>query len=488
MALETREFAATGYSRTLIENGERMDKETARVTIAAYQTRWETFINKQQDKNGIPTKLTSIIGDIKNKAIAKEVTWSTVRLYKATACYGLTMYYLAKYHPNSDTYKNLKGIANFKPEKGLTFDNSLTKDFFQHLYSDIKDFTLPVEDRGDSKSTGRTSSTKAKSFSKAIYDIIVNSPDYTGDNFEMLRRLIELNCIIGLRPIEWFNVRGMTKREFDANTHLWFDRMSREDEQLIVDRTRILGKDEIESGLADIGANDSVILILNGKNSMGRAGINYRVLYSPDKDLYKQVNEVKSDLLKAAERLAETAESGGDSSFIDDTGKANVMAFQKVMKTIQKQMHYIVNKDVLIQSILNKAHGAMLAKKKFELGADSSEYKKLAETATIKMPTIYSTRHQAVANAKKEGLNPLVIAAMFGHSSIVTASRHYGKSMHGRGGSSVRPSVQNINSVLVGITNDQISTLKSNKVYHQKTAEVVKNIDNTMSPSSGFNP
>ena len=41
--------------------------------------------------------------------------------------------------------------------------------------------------------------------------------------------------------------------------------------------------------------------------------------------------------------------------------------------------------------------------------------------------TIYSTRHQAVANRKKAKWKLDEIAAWFGHASIETASRHYGR-------------------------------------------------------------
>jgi hypothetical protein len=46
------------------------------------------------------------------------------------------------------------------------------------------------------------------------------------------------------------------------------------------------------------------------------------------------------------------------------------------------------------------------------------------------LPTTYSTRHQAMANAKQSGLTDREIAAMFGHSSLFTAKRHYGKKIN----------------------------------------------------------
>lgn len=53
-------------------------------------------------------------------------------------------------------------------------------------------------------------------------------------------------------------------------------------------------------------------------------------------------------------------------------------------------------------------------------------------------PTLYSTRHQAVANARVDGLTQKEIAALFGHSSTNTARRHYGKRKAGYSGRSMR--------------------------------------------------
>lgn len=464
----SREFAATTYSKTLAENAKRMADKLAPLTISAYETRWKTFVNAQKDKSGLPAQLKAMVSEMQEKAIAKELSWSTVRLYKATICYGITMTYLAKFHQTSDVYKTLKGTANFKPIKGLIFDNSLDKEFFESLYSEIKDFTLAAEDKGDSTSGGKTSSTKAKSISKEIYDIILGSSEYSGLNYDLLREFIELNCIIGLRPIEWFDLKGMTKRQFDANTHEWFDKMSPADIEVVTDKRKVLGRDNIHKGLIDIPDDASVVLIKNGKNSLGRAGIEYRVLYSSDKDFYKKVNMAQKKFVEAAEGFAINKKEEGDSSFIDETGQANVLAFSKIMQIMQRKMHYIVNKDDGIQAILKKSHNKMLAQKKFVDKMDDVTFEAFKATMPIKSPTIYSTRHQAVANAKEAGLSSVAIAAMFGHSSVITAARHYGKAVSGTGSSKVRPSEQNMDSVLLGVTDDQIRFMTENSMYIQK--------------------
>ena len=62
-------------------------------------------------------------------------------------------------------------------------------------------------------------------------------------------------------------------------------------------------------------------------------------------------------------------------------------------------------------------------------------------------PTIYSTRHQAVANARADGQSPQEIAALFGHSSTHTARRHYGKKNAGYSGRSMRAAPESILAV-----------------------------------------
>jgi hypothetical protein len=54
-------------------------------------------------------------------------------------------------------------------------------------------------------------------------------------------------------------------------------------------------------------------------------------------------------------------------------------------------------------------------------------------------PTLYSTRHQFVANSKLAGLNDDEIAALLGHATDLTASLHYAKKHKGTGGFCVKP-------------------------------------------------
>ncbi|ANN80823.1 site-specific integrase [Bordetella flabilis] len=62
-------------------------------------------------------------------------------------------------------------------------------------------------------------------------------------------------------------------------------------------------------------------------------------------------------------------------------------------------------------------------------------------------PTLYSSRHQAVANAKASGLTDREIAALFGHVSPATAKSHYGKKMSGWMKNTFRPSPESLMAV-----------------------------------------
>lgn len=73
------------------------------------------------------------------------------------------------------------------------------------------------------------------------------------------------------------------------------------------------------------------------------------------------------------------------------------------------------------------------------------------------IPTLYSTRHQAVANAKSSGITDRELAALFGHSSTKTQKRHYGKKMHGWAKTSFRPSLESL--ALVSSKNNSHDTM-----------------------------
>lgn len=83
-------------------------------------------------------------------------------------------------------------------------------------------------------------------------------------------------------------------------------------------------------------------------------------------------------------------------------------------------------------------------------------------------PTLYSSRHQAVANAKLSGLTDRQIAAMFGHSSTSTAKSHYGKKLSGWAKTQFRPSPESVSKVPDRTPQDNIAHPKESTL---RTAE-----------------
>ena len=61
--------------------------------------------------------------------------------------------------------------------------------------------------------------------------------------------------------------------------------------------------------------------------------------------------------------------------------------------------------------------------------------------------TLYSFRHQFIADAKNTFDDPVIVAALVGHSSTKTAFQHYGRRRHGRGIIKVLPTSESIEAV-----------------------------------------
>lgn len=75
------------------------------------------------------------------------------------------------------------------------------------------------------------------------------------------------------------------------------------------------------------------------------------------------------------------------------------------------------------------------------------------------IPSVYSTRHQVVADFKASGIDKRVIAAFFGHSSVATHREHYSHKRNGSRGMTFRPSPASIERVKVHGTTHRPETM-----------------------------
>lgn len=80
-----------------------------------------------------------------------------------------------------------------------------------------------------------------------------------------------------------------------------------------------------------------------------------------------------------------------------------------------------------------------------------------------KRPTLYSTRHQCIANAKSSHLTDIEIAALFGHKTTETARMHYGKKIHGSGKVVIKPSKESIMKVKEQLLQNNLNNLQLNE-------------------------
>ena len=135
------------------------------------------------------------------------------------------------------------------------------------------------------------------------------------------------------------------------------------------------------------------------------------------------------------------------------------------MTKLQDTIRYMENNEQSLAKILQ----ANFVKRRADYNANQKKANAKMKLYRGKPPikqqvSLYSTRHQAVANAKFAGFSDLQIAAIFGHSSTSTARRHYGKVGSASGRSKLSPHPINMKQVV----------LKSNLI--EKQAKLVKEV------------
>ncbi|MEA9392226.1 hypothetical protein SJI19_17005 [Acerihabitans sp. TG2] len=105
----------------------------------------------------------------------------------------------------------------------------------------------------------------------------------------------------------------------------------------------------------------------------------------------------------------------------------------------------------LMQTHLNGLYGEQRRKRAEDIFTNAQQTLNRAlksiKYPITKRPTLYSTRHQCIANAKSANLTDIEIAALFGHKTTETARIHYGKKVHGSGRVVIKPSNESIQMV-----------------------------------------
>lgn len=257
-------------------------------------------------------------------------------------------------------------------------------------YSGAFDRIVRLDAKALPKRTSNTSATKLKFFSpKALSDLT----DYTREATRSLHAgtalaFVRANLLVGLRPIEWFQASLCSYLHPDY----------------------AFGLDtEKHTGPLDRAPGKTVLAlhVVNAKNTHGRANGEARdiLLENISVDDAATIRHY----LKIVREYAANEERFPPGTPIEDVSHEFYASLQHVMTKAWRKKGY--SRDA--------------------------------------RPTLYSTRHQAVANCKASGLTNREIAALFGHVSTTTAKKHYGKKSNGWAKNTFRPSPESVAAVKV---------------------------------------
>lgn len=476
-----REFIPTEHAN-LGDNFERIQNNMAPKTRANYSKKFKNIIERITKNGGESTKanynnLLKELEVIEHKRETGLLKRPSMRQYKASILYGFTMCY--EYMKDSNT----KAVEH-EDEYNQIF-SSLAKTLsvydLNRLYGRVSNWSsepAEVAKNLDNMAHLRsnTSSRKAKLFEEDLLNILLSGNE---PRLELLRQFLRVNIILGLRPNEWYSCKIITAEEMERLKNESNSAVSRHINASSEGATFIkqslafleLPYPGIESSVETPSNDAQVLVVKNSKDSHGRANGSFRyiLLDKMDDENLKRVYSLIDMLHKKKEIVAKERGVPANEDCFDNY----------VMQPLQNQLKYELESNTACQIIIDRNYKKKLTgyinekTRAIKLGKDWSR------KSPIRMyPTLYSTRHQAVSNAKASLMNPVLMAALFGHASIVTAERHYGKQSDGWGGSMVEPHPESIISVVNGLTENQISnclTLASTAeildVYHQIESE-----------------
>lgn len=403
MVAKEKEFVSVYASESLADNYARILKDTAETTQISYHKRYVSWkLTSTED-------LSKFIESLDEKWLAGGYRYATVRQYKAAISYALSSAHQFKVNPKQLKHK-------FREYYQLAKDADIEE--LELLY----ERNMQIGKSGDTPALDKkalaneqTSTTKDKRFPSSLLSRIL---ELNPKRFAFLQDFVSLNTKLGLRPVE-YQYATLLRHDVAHNPKL----------------LEALGFSDLSTANAlnlSASARDTykpLLLVRNAKNSHARACGEYRLLYL-DVLSNKEVRQLQSMMIKMR----------------DISQNSNKSFSQSVIAPLSSQLYRIVTTDKVCKAIVKGLHDEKMRSYRKQVK------KGFRNMPVFKRPTLYSTRHQAVATAKAADLHPVLIAACFGHSSVFTAENHYGKSIFGKGGLSVTPTQVSINEVISRLT------------------------------------
>lgn len=435
------------------DNLDIMVSQTSARTKRDYHNRfygmYNTRLQSSQQAGNTATVysiLDQMISEIEQKRHDGQLKHSSLRQYKATINYGLT--YLAAAKDEEDKKRIPPAQAVFYQEVA----RSLRLDQINALSERVLTWGAEISSEAralDKRATVRnqTSSSKMKGLPLVIYNLLM-SDKFAGRHY--LREFIYFNVIFGLRPKEWQFATLYRKDEFLA-AHA--DKAAVGERPIITDVALKIGTDhfddEIMQSATDIKyqAMPYVMKVKNAKATHGRSCGEYRYIHFTASE---QEFERLQDLMVYLHEKADASEV--------DLPKGVLETFElTVFKTMQSQLYKFLQ-GYEPKRLLKKIHDKQLtAYQAYVVKQTNSGCKVQISAPVFKRPTLYSTRHQAIANAKADGLTKLQIAALFGHVSTSTAGTHYASGHVGHAGSTrMAPDPENIEYILMSLIDEPV--------------------------------
>lgn len=455
-----REFIPTEHAN-LSDNFERIQNNMAPKTRANYSKKFKNIIERITKKANSPTKVTytNLLKElecIEEKRQAGLLKRPSMRQYKASILYGFTMCYEFMKDGNTDTVEH----DNEHNQVFADLAHSLSAYDLNKLYARVgrwgsEDSDIAKELDNMAHLKGNTSSRKAKLFDEELLKALLAN---TEPRLHLLQTFLQVNMVLGLRPNEWYSCEVVTSKnmeEIQAEQKSVFDGLMTANSinNTFIKQSLVfleLPYPGIKESMLKPSDEALVLVVKNSKDSHGRANGSYRyiLLDRMDQSRLQQVNLLIELLRQKNIEVAKERGLEADADCFDSY----------VMQPLQHQLRYELETNPMCQRIIDSNYKKKLASYTHEKTRALKLGKDWSRTSPIRMyPTLYSTRHQAVSNAKASNMNPVLMAALFGHASIVTAERHYGKQSDGWGGSMVEPHPDSIASVINGLTESQIS-------------------------------
>lgn len=426
------EFQHQKQPNTLDLYLEKISKMEER-TLIKYNSRWKSLIFSKFTKNekDLAARIDNLITNVLDAAKSSDIKPSTFRQYKASICFGLASTLIL--------LKNNK-IEEDELEAGISYQ------FLSNMYKKIVHESIETNSAIENNIPERTSAMKKKSFPEAFFIYLNQFPDQSlgrkNTRFDLMLKFVNANILIGLRPIEWLNVRICS----------------------------------------DIKEKNIVLFVENAKNSFGRANGDVRELIlsslSSEEvfkilDFYVSFQNRLTDVVKNFKSKHSEFQKNNDFTEIKDADPLNYILNDFEPTKLKIPLSEILDKNSVPQKGIASI---ILDSIQNEMQAIYNIYLDNQPDVDFKKITLYSTRHQCIANAKASKTNVYEIAAFFGHSSVETSTRHYGKAWSGWSNFDFKPSLESIKNV-----SNSLSYLEQQYGYQPEPEIALTNTKNDFS-------